>query len=119
MDEDTFDRWMYELRSGKHDKCVGHLRCEFGMCALGVLCDVVDPKGWTPNEYALSSAAPGYAWHGLEIEPLAPEVGLTFEQVAYVARISDHDNGRLTFAEVAYKLERRRAEFVTPAEEAR
>ena len=39
-------KWLAALRGGKYKQTAGVLRDERGMCCLGVLIDVVDPKGW-------------------------------------------------------------------------
>lgn len=47
-------RWIDALRSGKYNQTRGFLRTPEGFDAMGVLLDVVDPKGWgepfTPAE---------------------------------------------------------------------
>lgn len=39
-------KWLAALRSGKYKQTSDVLHDERGMCCLGVLIDVVDPKGW-------------------------------------------------------------------------
>lgn len=40
-------KWVAALRSGKYKQGKGVLRSEKGnYCCLGVLCDIVNPKGW-------------------------------------------------------------------------
>lgn len=49
-------RWVDALRSGKYQQGRGWLRASWDSdgihryCCIGVLCDVVDPKGWQENE---------------------------------------------------------------------
>lgn len=39
-------RWINELRSDKYQQSTGSLKDKDGYCCLGVLCDIVDKKGW-------------------------------------------------------------------------
>jgi hypothetical protein len=50
MKRDIRDKWVENLLSGKYKQGEGVLRCTDGdkhsYCCLGVLCDILDPKGW-------------------------------------------------------------------------
>ena len=41
------DEWVAALRSGDYPQGQGALKTADGYCCLGVLCDIVDPKGWS------------------------------------------------------------------------
>jgi hypothetical protein len=45
--ENIKKRWVEALRSGNYKQTTGALRKDDGFCCLGVLCDIVDPKGWS------------------------------------------------------------------------
>jgi hypothetical protein len=40
-------RWTDALRSGRYQRTQSSLRTCDGYCCLGVLADIIDPKGWT------------------------------------------------------------------------
>ena len=43
-------RWLRALRSDKYEQATNALQDgEGGYCCLGVLCDIVDPKGWNDD----------------------------------------------------------------------
>lgn len=55
MNKNVKQRWLAALRSGEYKQTTGCLRRDEadeihaapkGYCCLGVLCDIVDPKGW-------------------------------------------------------------------------
>lgn len=47
----VLDVWVPALRSGKYTQGTGSLRdANDNFCCLGVLCDRVNPEGWTFNE---------------------------------------------------------------------
>lgn len=48
MNKEIKEKWLEALRSGEYKQGREHLRDESNQfCCLGVLCDIVDPKGWT------------------------------------------------------------------------
>lgn len=48
MRRELRDKWEAALRSGRYKQGMGQLRSEAGRyCCIGVLCDVVDPTGWS------------------------------------------------------------------------
>ena|SRR5258708_25128969 len=41
-------RWVEALRSGKYKQGKNYLKNDDGtMCCMGVLCDIIDPAGWS------------------------------------------------------------------------
>lgn len=40
-------KWLVALRSGDYPQTRRRLRDDDGFCCMGVLCDVVDPEGWS------------------------------------------------------------------------
>jgi hypothetical protein len=55
MDQELKTRWMEALRSGDYKQGRQKLRIGKGkntrMCCLGVLADVINPDGWTPQNH--------------------------------------------------------------------
>ena len=60
---DLKEKWIEALRSGKYPKGYQALRSPMGFCCLGVLCDIVDPNGWSEgtNEHGDYRYGPGGA----------------------------------------------------------
>lgn len=52
MDPVWKKKWIEALRSGKYSQGRHTLKNSYDMeyCCLGVLCDIVDPYGWTDND---------------------------------------------------------------------
>lgn len=44
-------KWLQALRGGEYAQTREKLRDDDGFCCLGVLCDLVDPKGWGADEW--------------------------------------------------------------------
>jgi len=53
------DKWIDALRSGKYQKSEGQLREKvedgYCYCAMGVLCDIIDPNVWGNMKYGMAS----------------------------------------------------------------
>lgn len=87
MDKELKRKWVEALRSGKYEQGHGALRKDDKFCCLGVLCDVVDPNGWSEDcywrgEYALP---PSHVLGNLTASDLVylnDEKNLSFEQIA-------------------------------------
>jgi hypothetical protein len=48
MDADFKSKWVAALRGGNYEQGRGRLRTSTnGYCCWGVLCDLLDPEGWT------------------------------------------------------------------------
>jgi hypothetical protein len=58
MNKDIAQKWIDALRSGKYQQGRGFLHSNKGMCCLGVLCDLFDPKGWHEGEEVTSTSIP-------------------------------------------------------------
>ena len=52
MNPELKQKWTEALRSGRYQQTNGYLRDSCGYCCLGVLCDIVDPNGWSLDEWA-------------------------------------------------------------------
>jgi hypothetical protein len=92
--------WITALRSGKYEQTQGHLRNGDSYCCLGVLCDVVDPKGWNSSSYD--------RWQHREcsIYPNSEIIGdLLVEDLHYGFLSYLNDSKDLTFLEIADGLE--------------
>lgn len=60
LDKNIKARWIKALRSRKYQQAQGRLReMDIGYCCLGVLCDVIEPRGWELNETWHHSLAEG------------------------------------------------------------
>lgn len=46
MDPEIKAKWIAALRSGRYPQTRAALRTDVGYCCLGVLCDLLRPKGW-------------------------------------------------------------------------
>ncbi|WP_420431472.1 hypothetical protein [Candidatus Poriferisocius sp.] len=71
---DLIERWVEALRSGDYQQGIRFLRnTNDNYCCLGVLCDLVDPKGWGP---------PREEWvgHTGSASTPSPEVGGVLEE---------------------------------------
>lgn len=93
-------RWVEALRSGLYKQGRTRLRDNNeAYCCLGVLCDVIDPKGWTHD-------AEGYRWSGqnsyLPVE-LNRELQLFDKEIALTVM---NDNGNQSFDEIADYIEK-------------
>jgi len=114
MQRELLNNWLEALRSGKYPQTVGVMRGllhedddgtpldepKMGYCCLGVLCDVVDPKGWENEEsgdHALESDTEAY------LRPSALEtVGLTDTVQRELATMNDDG---APFTEIADQIE--------------
>jgi len=97
----TIKEWTTALRSGEYDQGRASLHCDDSFCCLGVLCDLVDPDGWTAQE-------DGHIWRdhedlGLPPRPVLKAVGISYEQALSLA--SMNDNG-CTFDQIADVIEK-------------
>jgi hypothetical protein len=53
MNKEYKQKWVEALRSGEYKQGKGVLRSKSDeYCCLGVLCDIVDPEGWTTPDSA-------------------------------------------------------------------
>ena len=95
-------RWIAALRSGKYQQGAGALRdADNRFCCLGVLCDIVESRGWRQT-------VPG-SWHfhdentGHTDCAYAPAWVLSIEKQIALANMNDRDGK--TFAEIADYIE--------------
>jgi hypothetical protein len=56
-------QWLEAMRSGRYAHTKSRLRDQHGFCALGVLCDTLDPKGWR-EEGPKGPRGPGWFHRG-------------------------------------------------------
>lgn len=114
MNPEWKDKWVKALRSGKYRKGFTRMRSYYDTyCPLGVLCDIVDPKGWQ-KEFN------GYKHHyriGLPSRHVASKVGIELPpdesgwcpKVPYnhqlVAITALNDGRDLTFKQIADLIE--------------
>jgi len=95
MKKEIKEKWFTALKSGSYKQGFGQLRHKDKFCCLGVLCDVVDQKGWT-NKFGVSS-------HRGASHVLSPEFlnqcELPHAKMEVLIRLND--NSRASFNEIA------------------
>lgn len=96
----VLEQFLAALRSDKYQQGIGQLRSGDCFCALGVLCDVVDPAGWDERK----------SWtrthHGHAIFPekrVCDAVGLSLDVLTQVMKWND--DVRLSLPEIAERIE--------------
>ena len=105
-------QWIEALESGKYKK--GNLQLRRGdcFCAVGVLCDVIDPKLWVRayNSIIITSDEPNpdnlieYSWNYNTCttpELAKKKIGLTVDDFNNIMKLSDLNND---FSPVVNKL---------------
>jgi len=111
MDAELKAKWLDALRSGKYDQTTGQLRLGSCFCCLGVLCDVVDPKGWDDDnqEWHDATAEEDGNYYGStrEISELPDRfrsrIGMTIEDQQCLVNMNDVE--RKTFSQIANYIE--------------
>ncbi len=108
-------KWLKTLRSGKYAQTKeGFLRevqedgQVMGHCCLGVLCDIVDPKGWGKNanashKFSKIGELGTSKSTGMISKTFAKRVGLTPSNCVTLAEMND---GKYGFAELADTISR-------------
>ena len=101
MNAETKAKWLVALRSGKYQQGQGYLRTGDKYCCLGVLCDIQEPKKWTP-------AGSGGLWSHCGME-LMPSTALSSKSELGIWDAKDlsimNDAGK-TFDEIAQHIEK-------------
>jgi hypothetical protein len=93
-------KWIAALRGGLYKQGRGELRSKSNrVCPLGVLCDVVDPKGWDKDEHD--------TWHhrGDYCVPYAPKVLKALGTFDFLEIVYLSDSKKWTFNEIADFIE--------------
>lgn len=99
-------RWIRALRSGKYKRADGELRVVddrgkiLGHCCLGVLCDLLDPKGWDSGEAAHRDR------HGFPDHDLRKIAQLDDRAMYDLADMNDSLGPRAGFASIATWIEK-------------
>lgn len=101
MNADIRRLWIKGLRAGTHKQCRGQLRKDGRFCALGVLCDVVDPGGWRPAPRG--DCWPHHQMRGAVSQRVLRACGLTSAQADVVSTLNDRE--KASFAEIADWIE--------------
>lgn len=107
-------KWLKALRSGKYTRTSSYLRRvnsenkPTGYCCLGVLCDVVDPKGWFKGDARAHKFSALLSYDGKDnsfiSDKFLKSVGLTHEDGLSLA--SKNDSGKWTFDMIADEISR-------------
>lgn len=100
MNQTVKKKWVEALRSGKYIQTFGRLKNNSGCyCALGVLCDVIDPNAWV-NNYGDN------LWRGDNALPpssLRSAIHLSINDACEVS--IRNDNNRYNFEQIANWIE--------------
>ncbi|HEV8263241.1 MAG TPA: hypothetical protein VGQ19_21085 [Burkholderiales bacterium] len=103
MDTEVKRKWIEALRSGRYQQTQKALRNDDGYCCLGVLCDLVDPAGWSP-----STIIRGEMNHdgetGMPSDKLTDSIDLEWGKAEALAELNDKGK---SFAEIADYIERK------------
>jgi hypothetical protein len=109
MDPDIKAKWVAALRSGAYRQTKGKMRDGTGaMCCLGVLCDVVDPKGWTsyygdnPMSLDPQRSIPHRHMASYPAQDISAKAGLSSRRSVQLSSLNDQGS---TFAEIADVIE--------------
>ncbi len=97
MDQVVKQKWVEALRSGRYEQTTGVLCDGSAMCCLGVLCDVVDPDGWTFDKQIHQGES------GTPSEHLSEQVGLPLDYQDLLVAMNDDE--KKTFLEIADWIE--------------
>lgn len=92
MTDDLKTAWVAALRSGRYKQGRGSLRSSGRHCAFGVLLDLYDPHGWSCHG-------------GLWAHWASATLGKGAIGVGAVISDNDHYTKRLSFAQIADKVE--------------
>lgn len=98
MNAELKKKWLEALRSGEIKQVQGYLKTDFGMCCLGVLCEVSGIGEWhmTGSLYAYMNAT------GYPPEQVSQLAGFHNNEEMFLA--ARNDDG-WTFAEIADYIE--------------
>lgn len=99
MLSDVKQRWINALRSGRYKQAQRYLRTlSDKYCCLGVLCDLVQPKGWNKSEFSYS--------HNDCTQiiscSMCESTGLAFEEAVDLATLNDSSE---SFEDIARYIE--------------
>jgi hypothetical protein len=103
------ETWVNVLRSGKYTQGTCFLRNneDNTFCCLGVLCDLVDPQGWSKGPYLLPESDRERFLHcgemHLPVENIREAAGLTLDICEYLANLNDIT--LWSFAKIADEIE--------------
>jgi len=105
MDAQIKEKWVEALRSGKYEQGQSALKRDGRFCCLGVLCDIIDPSGWSEPE---KTGYTRYSFEGNSDECWIPDT--LEEKLGLVGKtgtlmgMNDHD--KKSFAEIADYIEK-------------
>lgn len=98
MNKDLFDRWLVTLRSTAHGYGREVLRHESEWSPLGLLCDLIDAKGWERNtRYGF------WEWHGNSLGlpiSVARAAGITSDLARDLFRLQQACAGHEQYARI-------------------
>lgn len=94
MEEGLKNRWVTALKSGTYQQGMDVLRTpDDKYCCLGVLCDIIDPDGWSKDEDVewmhQNGAEPNGHGDTTLSEWTQNETGISGEQVLMLTRLND------------------------------
>lgn len=90
MDPELKARWLTALRSGQYKQGQGKLRSgDECFCCLGVLGDVLDPKGWQPFKDYWAYGDEGLADETELVSEVRKRIGLPFDAMKRCMEMND------------------------------
>lgn len=112
MQPDLKKRWVKALRSGRYQQAHGRLMegHREGFCCLGVLCNVVKPRGWDASGswcFNRKDTVHNDAVAGSLTASLREQFGLNAAQEAHLIKMNDGTGGvkERSFKEIAAWIE--------------
>lgn len=105
MDRELKAKWIKALRSGKYRQGHGYLNEGGNFCCLGVLCDVVDPDGWTDDYLTVTKGHRLSRGHRLLSQSTKESLGI----MDHASKLMDMNDGTnevtKSFVEIADYIE--------------
>lgn len=99
------DKWLEGLKSGKYTHYKSSLRSNDDcFCALGVLCDIVDPNGWSKNDGRTGEVHWSHQMrYAFPTQDLLDDAGISPSQTTMIIQLNEKNNG---FEEVIKYVEK-------------
>jgi len=106
MDAELKEKWIEALRSGKYEQGRGFLRRKDKYCCLGVLCDLIDPEGWTHQAPADPGDEIERCWYDVSVAlPLHTSRNIQLSEERQALLVCKNDDKEYSFDEIATYIE--------------
>lgn len=118
MKRSMLNEWIKRLEDPNAKQAIGTLNCESGMCCLGVLCDIVDPNGWTDGYHKTFTYKDSSAANYIPIK-LAEDIGIgqMGSSIRTNKSLSTMNDAGSTFQDIAQILRKKPLEYIYSIEE--